>query len=96
MIYELPFPDLYRPERDDAGVIHAYLKEHGVEVYGVSVTNVGITVESDTDPTSVLLTFTPEPTERERLLAQLDAINLETATTAKLREAVTILKQLVT
>lgn len=95
MMYELPIPSNVNPEVHDAGYIQEYLRAHGIEVYGVSLTSAGITVESDTDPASVLLTFTPEPTERERLIEQLDAINLDTATTAKLREAVTILKQLV-
>lgn len=95
-IYHLPFPSAFDPGKHDAGTLHEYLHAHGVAVHGVSVTEEGITVESEDDPTEVLAAFDPAPTEREVLLTQLNAINLNTATTAKLREAVALLKELVT
>lgn len=95
MIHYLPIPMNFDPTKHDAGTLHEYLQVHGIAVDGVAVSGIRVAVESDDDPTAILAAFSPEPTQREQLIAQLDAINLDTANTAKLREAVTILKQLV-
>ena len=95
-LYHLPFPSAFDPGKHDAGTLHEYLAAHGVAVHGVSVTEEGVTVESEDDPTAILAAFDPAPSERELLVQQLNAINLNTATTAKLREAVALLKELVT
>ncbi|MGC4107808.1 MAG: hypothetical protein QM753_15915 [Thermomicrobiales bacterium] len=95
MIYHLPHPLNLDYDKHDAGYVQAYLVDHNINVESVSINPINITIEAEDDPTDVLAAFTPSPTEREQLLSQLDAINLSTATTAKLREAVTLLKQIV-
>lgn len=100
MTYQIPFPATFRIDEDDAGVVHEYLQNNGHVVEGVSI-NVKdqlIFVDANSDPTSTITNYSPPLTARQKAkaaLIELNGINLDTATTAELRQALKLMRGLI-
>lgn len=91
-MYHLPRPKSVRD--DDAGVLEAFLKHRGFTVQGVSVTQDEIIVWSAADPSADVAAYQPEPTPRERHLAELNALSINDDPRS-LRQAVALLREIV-
>lgn len=99
-IYTVTLPTAFNLDEDDAGVLHDWLIGKGVVVNGVTINSNGTaTIDSVTDPAPVLAQYTSvADTQRRRArqaLQELNAINLNTATNAQVRDAVRLTRVLI-
>ena len=103
-VYELPIPEQFSIELDDAGHLHEWLLGQGIELDGVSIVNkpleeggppVHVLVYSKTDPSTALASYERTPLRKEVLTQELENINLESANIDELRQAVIIVKELI-
>ncbi len=112
MHHIVDLPPLFDPDKHDAGHLHAYLVDLGYDIEGVSVTDTHVIVYEPEQASSKTTTvgtssehnqlaedvaaFVPPRSEREELLDELHALDLESGDVETLRQAVMILTQIVT
>jgi hypothetical protein len=102
--YELPIPEQFSIELDDAGHLHEWLVSQGIEFDGVTIVNrpleeggppVHVLVFAKSDPRQALASYQRTPLRKEVLTQELANINLKTADIDELRQAVGIVKELI-
>lgn len=99
MIYELPLPENFRLDVDDAGTIEHWIQSQGCSTDSVSILSneegeLSILIDCHSDPTHYLENFPRTVTPQEELAEALDDLDLENASVEELKTAVILLRAL--